>query len=53
MKLRSCMTLFENVSYEDNGIVEMIERYFKGVRCPMTLEIIRNFGPVRQMYMSR
>lgn len=53
MKLRSCMTLFENVSYEDNGIVEVIERYFKGVRCPMTLEIIRIFGPVKRMYMSR
>jgi uncharacterized protein (DUF1810 family) len=53
MKLRSCMTLFENVSYEDEPIVEVIERYFSGERCPLTLEIIRKSGPARRMLFSR
>lgn len=53
MKLRSCMTLFENVSYEDEPIVEVIERYFNGERCPVTLELIRHSGPARKMLISR
>jgi len=53
MKLRSCMTLFENVSYEDEPIVEVIERYFNGERCPITLEIMRQSGPARKMFISR
>jgi uncharacterized protein (DUF1810 family) len=53
MKLRSCMTLFENVSYADELVVQILDRYFYGARCPLTLEIIRNSKPARQMFISR
>jgi uncharacterized protein (DUF1810 family) len=53
MKLRSCMTLFENVSYADELVVQILDRYFHGERCPLTLEIIRNSKPARRMFISR
>ncbi len=53
MKLRSCMTLFANVSSEDERIVELLARYFHGKRCPLTLEIINNSPRARRMYISR
>ena len=53
MKLRSCMTLFENVSYADDNIVEILVRYFHGERCPLTLEIIKASEPARRMRISR
>ncbi|WP_291924391.1 DUF1810 family protein [Limnohabitans sp.] len=53
MKLRSCMTLFENVSYADELVVQILDRYFYGARCPLTLEIIRNSRSARQMFISR
>ena len=53
MKLRSCMTLFENVSYADELVVQILDRYFHGERCPLTLEIIRNSRSARQMFISR
>jgi uncharacterized protein (DUF1810 family) len=53
MKLRSSMTLFENVSYADELVVQILERYFHGERCPLTLEIIRNSRPARRMFISR
>lgn len=46
MKLRSCMTLFEHVSGEDAGFGDVVDRYFQGERCPLTLEIIKNSAPV-------
>ena len=53
MKLRSCMTLFANVSSEDEQIVEVLARYFHGERCPLTLDIINNSPKARRMYISR
>jgi uncharacterized protein (DUF1810 family) len=53
MKLRSCMTIFENVSYADELVVQILDRYFHGERCPLTLEIIRNSRSARQMFISR
>jgi uncharacterized protein (DUF1810 family) len=53
MKLRSCMTLFENVSYANEIVVQILDRYFHGARCPQTLEIIRNSKPTRRMFISR
>lgn len=53
MKLRSCMTLFENVSSEDERIVEVLARYFGSERCQLTLDIITNSPKARRMYISR
>jgi uncharacterized protein (DUF1810 family) len=53
LKLRSCMTLFANVSSEDERIVEVLARYFRGERCPLTLDIIKNSPKARRMYPSR
>jgi uncharacterized protein (DUF1810 family) len=53
MKLRSCMTLFANVSSEDERIVEVLARYFGSERCPLTLDIINNSPKSRRMYISR
>lgn len=53
MKLRSCMTLFENVSSEDERIVEVLGRYFGSERCPLTLDIIGNSPMARRMCISR
>jgi uncharacterized protein (DUF1810 family) len=53
MKLRSCMTLFESVSYEDTGIVEVLDRYFGSERCQMTLDIMKNSEPAKRMLFSR
>lgn len=52
-KLRSCMTLFEFVSYKDAGIVQVLERYFNSERCPQTLEIAKNSAAARPMRISR
>jgi uncharacterized protein (DUF1810 family) len=52
MKLRSCMTLFANASSEDERIVEVLSRYFRSDRCPLTLEIINNSPKARRMYIS-
>ena len=53
MKLRSCMTLFENVSSEDERIAAVLARYFGSERCPLTLEIINNSPKARRIYISR
>ena len=53
MKLRSCMTLFANVSSEDGRIVEVLARYFGSERCQLTLDIINNSPKARHMYISR
>lgn len=53
MKLRSCMTVFENASCADEGVVAVLDRYFQGQRCPLTLEIIQASEPARQMRFSR
>ena len=53
MKLRSCMTLFANVSSEDERIVEVLARYFGSERCQLTLDIINNSPKARRMYISR
>jgi uncharacterized protein (DUF1810 family) len=47
------MTLFANVSSEDERIVEVLARYFHGERCPLTLDIINNSPKARRMYISR
>lgn len=53
MKLRSCMTLFANVSSEDERIVEVLARYLGSERCQLTLDIINNSPKARRMYISR
>ena len=53
MKLRSCLTLFANVSSEDERIAAVLARYFGSERCPLTLEIINNSPKARRMYISR
>ena len=53
MKLRSCMTLFANVSSEHERIVEVLARYFGSERCQLTLDIINNSPKARRMYISR
>ena len=53
LKLRSCMTIFEHVSYQDDGIVEVLARYFGNDRCPRTLKIIEESAPARRMRISR
>ena len=53
MKLRSCMTIFANVSSEDERIVEVLARYFRSERCQLTLDIINNSPKARRMYISR
>lgn len=53
MKLRSCMTLFEQVSYEDSSIVEVLDRYFGSVRCSLTLDALKNAEPARRVHFSR
>jgi len=53
MKLRSCMTLFANASSEDQRIVEVLSRYFRSERCPLTLDIINNSPKARRIYISR
>jgi uncharacterized protein (DUF1810 family) len=53
MKLRSCMTIFEAVSYEDTGIVQVLDRYFGSERCPRTLDMMKNSEVARPMRISR
>jgi len=53
MKLRSCMTIFEAVSYEDTGIVQVLDRYFGSERCPQTLDMMKNSEVARPMRISR
>jgi uncharacterized protein (DUF1810 family) len=53
LKLRSCMTLFANVSSEDERIVEVLARYFGSEHCQLTLDIINNSPKARRMYISR
>ena len=53
MKLRSCMTIFANVSSEDERIVEVLARYFRSERCQLTLDIINNSPKAMRMYISR
>jgi len=53
MKLRSCMTLFANVSSEDARINEVLARYFRSEYCQLTLDIIQNSPKARRMYISR
>lgn len=53
IKLRSCMTLFANASSEDELVVEVLARYFRGQRCRLTLDIIDNSPKARPMYISR
>lgn len=53
MKLRSCMTIFENASYANRSVVAVLDRYFQGERCPRTIEIIEASKPARRMWISR
>ena len=53
MKLRSCMTLFANVSSEDERIVDVLARYFGSERCQLTHDIINKSPKARRMYISR
>jgi uncharacterized protein (DUF1810 family) len=53
MKLRSSMTIFENAGYADESVVAVLDRYFQGRRCPLTLEIIKTSEPARRMRFSR
>lgn len=53
MKLRSCMTLFEQVSYEDSSIVEVLDRCFGSERCLLTLDALKNSEPARRVHFSR
>jgi uncharacterized protein (DUF1810 family) len=53
LKLRSCMTLFANVSSEDERIKEVLARYFRSERCQLTLDIINSSPNARRMYISR
>lgn len=52
MKLRSCMTLFEQISREDSSIVEVLGRYFGSERCSLTLDTLKNSAPARRMHYS-
>lgn len=52
MKLRSCMTLFENVSSQNARIVEVLDRYFASERCPRTIDIIKESEPARRIRFS-
>ena len=40
MKLRSCMTLFDTIS-PDDVFAKVLDRYFNGRRCDLTLNMIR------------
>ena len=51
-KLRSCMTLFESVSFGDRAVVEVLDRFFGGARCPLTEDMIKNASPARRMRLS-
>lgn len=53
MKLRSCMTVFENASHASESVVAVLDRYFQGQRCLLTLDIIRASEPARRMRLSR
>jgi uncharacterized protein (DUF1810 family) len=53
MKLHSCMTVFENASHESESVVAVLDRYFQGQRCLLTLDIIRTSQPARRMRLSR
>jgi uncharacterized protein (DUF1810 family) len=53
MKLRSCMTLFESVSYKNEGIVRVLERFYQGERCPLTLEKLKDSKPALRLRFSR
>jgi len=51
-KLRSSMTLFENVSLGEGAVVEILDRFFGGGRCPLTQELIKRASPARRMRLS-
>ena len=51
-KLRSSMTLFENVSLGEGAVVEILDRFFSGGRCPLTQELIKRASPARRMRFS-
>jgi len=53
MKLRSCMTVFENASHANESVVAVLDRYFQGQRCQLTLDIIQASEPARRMRISR
>ena len=53
VKLRSCMTLFESVSCKNEGIVQVLERFYQGERCPLTIEKIKNSKPALRLRFSR
>jgi uncharacterized protein (DUF1810 family) len=48
-KLRSCMTLFERVSYGDRTVVEVLDRFFGGERCSLTNHMMKDESPGRRM----
>ena len=49
MKLRSCMTLFANVSSYDGRIVRSIKRLFSGEPCQLTLEMMQKSPLARRL----
>jgi uncharacterized protein (DUF1810 family) len=51
-KLRSCMTLFESVSYGDRAVVEVLDRFCGGERCSLTQDMIKNASTARRMRFS-
>jgi uncharacterized protein (DUF1810 family) len=51
-KLRSCMTLFESVSYGDRAVVEVLDRFFGGERCLLTQDLIKNSPFARRIRFS-
>jgi uncharacterized protein (DUF1810 family) len=53
MKLRSCLTLFEQVSQMDSSIVELLDRHFGSERCLQTLDILKKSEPARRVHFSR
>lgn len=49
LKLRSCMTVFEAVSWNSSHIDSGLRRYFAGERCTRTLAIIRQSPAARRL----
>ena len=43
-KLRSCMTLFEAVDHAPPVFTEVLDAFYEGERCPLTLGIIGHRG---------
>lgn len=51
-KLKSSMTLFESVSFGDRAVVEILDRFFVGERCPASQALIKSAPPARRLRFS-